>query len=192
VQALGVDLMNGTVNGVNSFRDLTGSTFPLLMNGASTSGGNVSSLYGPRDNYVVLNKQGIVRYHAALLWPFGGRYRVDELRGTIDSLLSAPVGVEPELPAIRGLALAAAPNPFRASATVELTLPASAASARVSVFDPGGRRIATLHDGPLDSGRAGFTWDGRGADGASVPPGVYLVAADIDGRRLLRRIVRMR
>ncbi|MEO5616618.1 MAG: FlgD immunoglobulin-like domain containing protein [Candidatus Eisenbacteria bacterium] len=190
VQALGVDLWNGSLGAVQSFRDATGASFPLLLNGTSTVGGNVGSLYGTYDNYIVMNKQGIVRYHAANIWPHGTRYHLNEIRGTIDSLVTATVGVEPA--AARSLMLAVSPNPFRASAAIELTLPRAVASARVSVLDLGGRRIATIHQGPLTSGTPRFTWDGSAGDGSIAPAGVYLVVADLDGRRLLKRIVRVR
>ncbi|NOT31998.1 MAG: hypothetical protein HOP15_16250 [Planctomycetes bacterium] len=190
VQALGVDLWNGSLGAMQLFRDATGATFPLLLNGATSPGGNVATLYGPYDNYIVMNKQGIVRYHAANVWPHGNRYHLNEIRGTIDSLVTATVGVDP-LADTRSLRLSVSPNPFRASAAVELALPGPVASARVTVLDLAGRRVATLHDGPLSAGSPRFAWDGSGADGASLPAGVYLVAADLDGRRLLRRIVRV-
>jgi hypothetical protein len=161
------------------------------LNGATSPGGNVATLYGPYDNYIVMNKQGVVRYHAANLWPHGNRYHLNEIRGTIDSLVTATVGVDP-VPHARALRLAVSPNPFRASAAIELALPNPVSSARVTVLDLAGRRIATLHDGPLAAGSPRFSWDGRDAAGASLAAGIYLVAADLGGRRLLARIVRVR
>ena len=42
-------MFNGTPNDVRSFKNSTGATFPLLMNGASEIGGNLYTLYGDRD-----------------------------------------------------------------------------------------------------------------------------------------------
>ncbi len=192
VQALGVDLWNGTAGALTAFRDATGATFPLLRNGSLATGGNLATLYGPYDNYVVMNKQGVVRYHAALSWPHGNRYHLNEIRATVDSLVTATVDVEPALPGGGAPALAVAPNPFRSSAGVELALPRAASSARVAVVDVSGRRVAVLHEGPLAAGVTRLAWDGRAADGAAVPPGLYLVIADVDGRRFQRRLVGLR
>ena len=192
VQALGVDLWNGSAGALQNFRDVTGATYPLLLNGTSSVGGNVGSLYGTYDNYIVMNKQGIVRYHAANIWPFGNRYHLNEILGTIDSLVTATVGVEPVASPARSIRLGVSPNPSRVAATVDLALPKSVASARVSVLDLGGRRVATLHEGPLASGAARFRWDGNGLDGTPLPAGVYLVVASLDGLSLSKRIVRVR
>jgi len=77
VQVIGVDEWNGTAAQLRSFKSQTGVTFPLLLNGASATGGNFATLYGTYDNYVVVNKQGIVRYHAALAWPLVNRYHLN-------------------------------------------------------------------------------------------------------------------
>ena len=54
------------------------------------------------------------------------------------------------------------PSPFRIKTTVEVTLDAPA-SAVVEVFDLTGRRVATVHDGPLPAGRSALEWAARGA-----------------------------
>ena len=190
MQAIGADIYNGTSVQLTGFRDATGATYPLLLNAATATGGNLSTLYGPWDNYIVINKQGIVRYHAANIWPHGNRYHLNEILGTIDSLVSATVGVS-EAPRRGELSLSAAPNPFHGVVTVELALPEPAAVARLHVLDVSGRRIATLHDGPLPAGMIRLAWDAASAEGAKVPPGIYLLAGELDGRRLSRRIVRL-
>lgn len=53
----------------------------------------------------------------------------------------------------------------------------------VEIFDAVGRKVTTLRDG-LGLGEMRFEWDGRGADGGVVPPGVYLChvrATPLDG-----------
>src|SRR5262245_66272748 len=112
-----------------------------MLQGASGAGAeNLLVTYGDRDNYCVINKQGIVRYHAYDLWPYGDRYHLDELRGCIDSLVTNQVDVSGR-PGV-GLALTVSPNPVRGGSTIELVNPTSAAvSARVEVFDVGGRVI---------------------------------------------------
>lgn len=192
VQVVGVDEWNGTTTQLRSFKNQTGITFPLLLNGASATGGNFATLYGTYDNYVVVNKQGIVRYHAALGWPHGNRYHLNEIRGCVDSLVTTVVDVGPEAapPAYR---LASAPNPARGRTAVELSLPgAAAARATVTVHDLAGRRIATLWDGAVAPGVARFAWTHRDETGAPVAPGVYLVRARLADRTLVHRAVVLR
>jgi hypothetical protein len=191
VQVLGVDLWNGNAGQLSSFRTVTGATFPLLLNGASATGGNVQSLYGTYDNYVVVNKQGIVRYHAALTWPAGNRYHLDEIRGCVDSLVSTTTGVD-DRPSTGALALSAAPNPVREATRLSFTLPAAVAHAELGVYDVRGRRVATLWNGPAMAGRHAVTWRTDDARGEPLPPGVYAVVADIGDRRVSTRVAVVR
>lgn len=189
VQVLGVDLWNGTSSQVTAFRDQTGATFPLLLNGSLATGGNLATLYGPYDNYLVLNRQGIVRYHAANVWPHGNRYHLGEIQGAIDSLVTATVGVGDPMNAGPTTRFVVTPNPFREAARIELSLPAAVENARVTLHDVTGRRVATLHQGPLAAGTARLEW--RAAAEEPLAAGVYFVAAELDGRRLQRRVVRL-
>jgi hypothetical protein len=189
VQLVGVDEYNGTVPQLRSFKNQTGATYPLLLLGATAPGGNFATLYGTFDNYVVVNKQGIVRYHAALGWSHGDRYHLEEIRGCIDSLVSTPVGVEPG-PQPGAYRLRSAPNPARGGTTVELTIPGGLAShARVTVHDVSGRQVATVWDGVAPAGTNRFAWNATGGHGGSLPPGVYLIRAQLGAVRLSSRLV---
>lgn len=189
VQVVGVDEWNGTIVDLRGFKNQTGATYPLLLNGAAAAGGNFATLYGTYDNYIVVNKQGIVRYHAALIWPHGNRYHLNEIRGTVDSLVTQVVGVEPG-GAPRELRLTSAPNPARGAAAIELAVPAGGArSVRVTVHDVGGRKVATLWEGAVPAGVTRLPWPGADGAGATLPPGVYLVRARLDGRDLVHRMV---
>ena len=84
VQVLGADMYNGTEAQLRSFRTQTGATYPLLLQGASGVGGNLNTLYGPFDNYLVINADGIVRYHSANIHPHGDRYYLNEIRAVVD------------------------------------------------------------------------------------------------------------
>jgi hypothetical protein len=187
--ALGPDLFNGSAANLQSFRS-TGVSFPLLLNGALGAGNeNLFTPYGDRDSYAVINKQGIVRYSAYLLWPYGNRYHLNELSGTIDSLV-----VDPRLdvgggPAARGYALRALPNPFHRATTIELTNTVHpGAPGSITVLDVSGRRIATLWSGACPPGVTRVSWNVRSGSG-TVPPGVYLVRSDVGGVRLSQRVV---
>jgi len=186
---IGVDNFNGGDAQLATFQSSTGASYTLLKNGGTATGGNFFSLYGDRDNYVVVNKQGVVRYNADPKYFYGNRYHLEELTGCIDSLLSPVVAVTPLAP--KSLALASVPNPFRAGTMVELALPGPDATARVTVHDLSGRRIATLWDSPLGAGVARMAWDGRTSGGATAPPGIYVVRARVGGLTLSHRLVRL-
>ena len=195
VQVLGVDLYNGTPAQLQTFQSSTGAQYPLLLYGATATGGNVGELYVsndiPWDNYIVISRQGIVRYHAALTWPHGNRYHLSEIRGSIDTLVSATAGVD-ETPDGREIELRVAPNPTAGRTSVRLGVPAAGVDhARVDVLDVTGRLISTLWDGPAAGGALRLEWDVR-SRGGTVAPGVYLVRAVLDGRRLERRLAIVR
>jgi hypothetical protein len=189
VQVIGVDTYNGTEAQLRNFKNVTGATYPLLLNGSLATGGNVEILYGTYDNYIVINKQGIVRYHAADIWPHGNRYHLNEIRGAVDSLVTPTVDVEPG-PGASGFSLSAAPNPFRGAAQIAFAHgESSALLATVTVHDLAGRRIVTLHDGPVTAGVRRVSWSGLDSRGEPMRPGVYLVRAAWPGRVLTCRIV---
>ena len=66
------------------------------------------------------------------------------------------------------------PNPSRGALRVGFVLP-HASDVDLSVFDPQGRRIATLQHGRLEAGPREAAWDGRDASGLRAPAGLYLV-----------------
>ena len=66
------------------------------------------------------------------------------------------------------------PNPSSRQATARLTLGAEAASATVTLYDALGRRVATLHAGPLAAGQHAFE-----VDTGSLPAGVYAAVARV-------------
>ena len=80
------------------------------------------------------------------------------------------------------------PNPGNPTFHVELSLP-EAARVRVAVVDIAGRRVATLHEGPMDAGERGLIWDGRDDAGREQSSGVYLIdlrgASGVASRRLV-------
>ncbi|MBI1798972.1 MAG: T9SS type A sorting domain-containing protein [Candidatus Eisenbacteria bacterium] len=190
VRVLGPDLWNGTSSQLTTFQQVTGVTFPLLLQGGSSAGGDLATLYGPYDNYVVINPRGIVRYHAALTWPHGNRYHLAEIRGSIDSLVPTVAGVDP--PGASSVRFAANPNPSAGATEFEWALPGATGPAWIEVFDLTGRRVWRIQTGGASAGEAHVRWDGGDESGAPVRAGVYLVRASIGERSITRRIVRLR
>ena len=201
---LGADLWLGTPTQVGNFKSQTGATYPLLLCGnrcigatgfCATSGSNCVNLeiqYGPYDNYLVIDTQGIVRYHAANLWAHGNRYHLNEIRACVDTLVPSVVGVGGPGPAPRaaGPTLRVAPNPFRSSVTIEIVNPEYAPNAaRVTVHDLAGRIVAIPFEGPAAPGATRIAWDGRSASGNRPAPGLYHVRARVGPTVLVRRVV---
>jgi FG-GAP-like repeat/FlgD Ig-like domain/FG-GAP repeat len=79
------------------------------------------------------------------------------------------------------------PNPFnpRIQGRIQLDAPADV---DVAVFDPAGRRVATLLKGSLPAGIHAVSWDGR-QDGRPVAGGLYLLRARSDNTLISRKIV---
>lgn len=189
VQLLGPDVGNGSPAQLAAFRSNAGNlSFPLLQLCADgVSDTNLLVPYNQRDNYVVINKTGIIRYHADDFWDYGNRYHRDELRRTIDSLVTNTADVDD--PRAHMFSLSAAPTPFRRLTTIEFSHPGPAAvNARITVHDLAGRTIATVWDGSTAPGVSRAVWDGRSETGAAMQPGLYLVRADVGRRRLTTRV----
>jgi hypothetical protein len=65
---------------------------------------------------------------------------------------NTPVGVEPNLPSTEAIRIRIYPNPAQRDVEIALTLDHSYPTLRVEVFDLLGRRVSTLHEGPLPAG----------------------------------------
>jgi hypothetical protein len=56
------------------------------------------------------------------------------------------------------------------------------------VLDVQGRSVVTLTDGVLPAGVHRVAWNGE-SDAGPLPPGIYFAAAELGGRRFVRRFV---
>jgi len=90
--------------------------------------------------------------------------------GVVLAVPAAPTGVPPTTSQFQ--LSAARPNPFTGETHFVLSL-VEPADADLAVFDLVGRRVATLHEGPLPAGDHVFRWDGTHTDGARARDGVY-------------------
>jgi len=69
---------------------------------------------------------------------------------------------------------------------VELT--ASANNIQIDITDPNGELVRRLDLGQQASGLVNFGWDGRNADGKSMPPGSYRVSARVTSGALTENV----
>lgn len=64
------------------------------------------------------------------------------------------------------------PNPFHSTVRIRFSV-AEPGDVSLVIYDVAGHRLRTLVDGRLDAGGVTWDWDGRDAEGRSVPSGVY-------------------
>ena len=94
VAVVGADIFSGTPAQLQTFRNITGATYPLLLNASVAAGGNMYVTYGDRDNYVVIDRDRVVRFSArAQGYNYGAALDVPRIRALVDSLLASPTGV---------------------------------------------------------------------------------------------------
>jgi len=80
------------------------------------------------------------------------------------------------------------PNPFASSTEIEFVLERPGL-ANVSVYDVGGRRVATLVNESYPAGAHGVSWAGRDNDGGSLPSGMYFVRLQVGDHTSVRKIL---
>lgn len=80
------------------------------------------------------------------------------------------------------------PNPFNPKTSLRFDLPRPA-TVELAIFDASGRRVATLHAGPLPVGRHEVEWLGRADDGRALASGLYFARLSAAGTVLTRKMV---
>ncbi len=141
--------------------------------------GSETFTIGGRDHFAVVNSLGHRVEIYDMVW---------SATAPNFSLASpVPASDVPGAPAAEAFAIARSGGPLSdGGQLLRCSLPAAAA-ARVEMFDVSGRRLGTLHDGPLPAGDSVVRWDGRDGGGALAPSGVYFAALTTGaGRRVAR------
>ena len=105
-------------------------------------------------------------------------------------LPSAPPTSVPPGPQALDLS-AARPNPFGRETRFVLSVTTSG-DAELGIFDLAGRRVATIHRGPLAAGDHAFAWNGTRDDGSRAADGVYFYRVQGFGTTVTRRLVLLR
>ena len=105
------------------------------------------------------------------------------------------VTISPRL--VHRIAAQVSPNPSAGAVVVELFLAgvpgATRTNVEASLFDLQGRRVSTIHRGPLANGLTRVSWSGRGDDGRTLRAGAYFLRfSAADGRVSVARVLRAR
>jgi flagellar hook assembly protein FlgD len=86
------------------------------------------------------------------------------------------------------IAFSAFPSPFSDRLNVSFELPKSD-FVNVSVYDPGGKRIAELVNEVLPQGNNSFYWEGKSENGQSLKPGVYFLRIIYQGKLMIHKVI---
>jgi hypothetical protein len=123
-----------------------------------------------------------------------GTVRVDGFVDDLDGADPVVVSLSPQPAPSQGLVLHQnRPNPFNPYTELAYDLPAGPPRhVRLSVFAVDGKRVATVIDATRPPGPHTVRWDGRDADGKSVPSGVYFYVLEAGGQSRTRKMVLLR
>jgi hypothetical protein len=143
----------------------------------TVSGGMATFQIAPADTgtmLVTVTKNGYQPY-------LGSSHVVDNSSGVAGSSLA------------RSLGLAVAPNPAMGPATISLSLPqvasgAAQPKASLALYDASGRLVVEL-PASATAAQSRVDWNGRGADGAAVTPGIYFLKASCGGSTATTKLV---
>jgi hypothetical protein len=80
------------------------------------------------------------------------------------------------------------PSPFGTSTVIEFGLP-DAAEISLEIYDVAGRLVTSLANGAFEAGYHKVTWDGCGADGVRVSPGLYFYRLVTGSAALNRKLL---
>lgn len=119
---------------------------------------------------------------------FGG-WNIDDLRVVATGSYGQPV--EHAAAAPQFLSVSTHPNPFAPLTKILLAIPVSTDNASVQIFDAMGRRVRTLHEGPLTEGAHFLTWTGTDDEGRALPAGTYFCRAQAAGATNVTKIIRI-
>ncbi|HOH60773.1 MAG TPA: FlgD immunoglobulin-like domain containing protein [Candidatus Cloacimonadota bacterium] len=96
---------------------------------------------------------------------------------------------DPAAPALT-TSLSMYPNPFRESASIQVTLPKTG-SADLSIFNLRGQKVREISASSLSGGQHQLVWDGKDSSGKIVNPGVYIIRLRSAGREIVCKALRL-
>ncbi len=181
--AIGIDTWNDPTSTNNTFRSVTGITYPLLLNGRNV----LNAYYG---NFSSYDRSVVIGSDGKLLYRGTGFVNTDvaAVKAVIDAELARIVSIddhEDDRPNETRL-LAPYPNPFNPSTMIGFTVGTqdlASLHTRISVHDILGREIAVLVDGVMPAGSHSVRFS---ADG--LASGIYFVRLQTEDQLQVRSI----
>ncbi len=178
--ALGIDTWNESSSSNNSFKNVTGITYPLLLNGRDV----LVSYYGNAGAYdrsVVVGADGVLRYRGSVF--VNGDF--EDVQDVLEEEL-AKIATNSEEEAFTPTAIQLNqnyPNPFNPSTTISYSID-SPGEVSLKVYNLLGKEVATLVNGAQASGSHSIVWNAE-----SVPSGVYMYRLTSGNTQLSRRMM---
>ncbi len=159
-QAIGIDVWNGSINQMLTYKQQTGITYPLVLRGSE-----VLSLYQAAFDYsLIIDQDGIIRYK-----DFG--VQTNQIKKMIESLLSLNDPINQAIISEYDLDQNY-PNPFNSSTIIRFLL-RKPQNVSLYIYDQTGRHVITLLENFLNFGGHKIIWDGRDRWDRPVASGNY-------------------
>ena len=200
---MGVEIWDARANQVDArFRQNTGTTYPLLLQGSSTA----SQYIMGRDRYIVIDHRGIVRYRTPATGRLGTSFddmairsaitiSLDELKMALQADAQAAADMESggDMTAVPGsfALIGNYPNPFNANTEIRLQL-AKAGPVALNIYDVQGRLVRGMWSGLLAAGAHQLSWDGRDEAGRAAATGIFLYRLQSVGQSETRKMLLLR
>lgn len=178
--ALGLDTWDASANSNNSFRSITGITYPLLLRAKQT----LVDYYGGTafyDRSLVIGADRFIKYKGTNFVNTDFE-AVKEVIATELAKLSTSSEEDEVFPTSITLDQNY-PNPFNPSTTISYALD-SPGEVTLQVFNVLGKQVASLVNGFQPSGELSVTWDA-----SSAPSGVYIYRLRTGGEVLTKRML---
>ncbi|RNC84502.1 MAG: T9SS C-terminal target domain-containing protein [Balneola sp.] len=178
--ALGIDTWNANTSSNNSFRNVTGITYPLLLNGRDV----LVDYYGNSGAYdrsVVVGADGVLRYRGTVFVNNDFEAVQDVLEAELEKVAtnSEEEGFTPSTIQLNQNY----PNPFNPSTTISYSID-SPGEVSLKVYNLLGREVATLVNGTQASGNHSIVWNA-----SNVPSGVYVYRLSSGETQISRRMM---
>ncbi len=176
--ALGIDTWNTSAASVTNFKNVTGITYNLLLNG----GQSLVNYYGNSSSYdrsVVISSDGKIAYKGT------GFVNSDyeDVNEVIEDELSVITSNEPntEIPSEVTLNQNY-PNPFNPSTSISYSIP-EAAEVAVTVYNMLGVKVASINEGFQTSGSHEVLFDA-----SNLSSGIYIYRLTAGNTSLIKRM----
>jgi peroxiredoxin len=180
-QAIGIDTWNDPTSTNNTFRSVTGITYPLLLNGRNV----LNAYYG---NFSSYDRSVVIGSDGKLLYRGTGFVNTDvaAVKAVIEAELARIVSIDEDdldRPNETRL-LAPYPNPFNPSTMIGYEVGAHHdAPVHLAIYDILGREIAVLVDDVMPAGSHSVRFSGDG-----LTSGMYFVRLQTADQLLVRSI----
>ncbi len=179
-RAFGIDTWNNSASQNVSFQNVTGITYPLLLNGRQT----LSNYYGTTSAYdrsVVIGANGTLQYKGNVFVNSDYEDVIEEIQTQLDALATS-FEVESSSPLSIRLDQNY-PNPFNPSTTISFEVN-EASNVRLTIFNTIGQPVSVLANGSFSAGSYTLNWDA-----SSMPSGVYLYRLETEHQSFTKRML---